>query len=739
MKRLKKLLSGGIQNKIFNLILATVILMTVAFSAVAAYRNNMLSKLASASSERQKESISDISNNVMTGVIDRSLSQTTQMEALLADHMFLDLKTRVEMIGEYAGKVFEDPARMQRFASELPDPDKEGEVTAQLILADGVNRNDARLNDRIGLAGNLIDMMTSLYGVSDDTNSCFVALPEGVLLVVDDRSASKVNEDGSVVSYDPTTREWYQQAVEAGHTIFSDVEIDAFTGDIGIVCATPVYANGQLTAVVGSDLFLASMQEQVSRSGENGSFSFIINRKGHVVFSPDEEGIFRVRASDEAEDLRRSSNTQLAGFIMDAMRVQTSVKLINLEDGAYYMVGSPMRTVGWTLVSARSQETVTRPAAMMTESLNEIQNGTTQEYRDMNGHTQFTATLLMLAIAAAMVGLSLSIAKRIVEPLKTMTTRLTHLSAKNLEFKMDDAFRTGDEVEELAKSISDLSHKTVEYMETISQVTAEKERIGVEMSLAKNIQESMLPHAFPAFPDRHDFDVYANMDPAKEVGGDFYDFFLIDDDHLCIMIADVSGKGVPAALFMMASKIVLQSVAMLGHSPAQILAKTNEALCSNNTAEMFVTVWLGIVELSTGRLTAANAGHEYPVFKHPHGAYELYKDKHGFVVGGMEDAQYQEYEVQLEPGSRIFVYTDGLPEATDKKQEMFGTDRILNVLNEVPDAGPNQVLEHMSTAVDFFVQDAEQFDDLTMLCMEYKGPDTATAPAAAEVAEDRNE
>ena len=155
-----------------------------------------------------------------------------------------------------------------------------------------------------------------------------------------------------------------------------------------------------------------------------------------------------------------------------------------------------------------------------------------------------------------------------------------------------------------------------------------------------NIQASMLPHIFPAFPDRPEFEIYASMAPAKEVGGDFYDYFLIDDDHLGMVIADVSGKGVPAALFMMASKIILQSVAMMGMSPAGILQKTNEAICSNNEAQMFVTVWLGILELSTGKLTAANAGHERPVLIHEGGDCELINDPHGFVVGGMEPSRH---------------------------------------------------------------------------------------------------
>ena len=242
-----------------------------------------------------------------------------------------------------------------------------------------------------------------------------------------------------------------------------------------------------------------------------------------------------------------------------------------------------------------------------------------------------------------------------------------------------------------------------------------------ELTMATRIQASMLPSIFPAFPERPEFDVYASMDPAKEVGGDFYDFFLVDDDHLCMVIADVSDKGVPAALFMMASKIILQSIAMQGFSPAEILTKANNAICANNPETMFVTVWLGILEFSTGKLTAANAGHEYPMIKQPDGGFELYKDRHGFVIGGMPGSRYREYELQMEPGAKIFVYTDGVAEAKNAGNEMFGTERTVAALNEQSDAAPEQILKNVRSAVDRFVQGAEQFDDLTMLCMEYRG------------------
>ncbi|MCR5637344.1 MAG: serine/threonine-protein phosphatase [Lachnospiraceae bacterium] len=242
-----------------------------------------------------------------------------------------------------------------------------------------------------------------------------------------------------------------------------------------------------------------------------------------------------------------------------------------------------------------------------------------------------------------------------------------------------------------------------------------------ELSMAAQIQKSMLPHIFPPFPQRTEFELYASMDPAREVGGDFYDFYLVDEDHLFLVMADVSGKGVPAALFMMISKTILQSCAMLGKSVEETLVKTNEALCSNNQVEMFVTVWMGVLEISTGKLTAANAGHEYPIIKKANGEFELYKEKHGLPLGAMDGMPYTTYEVTLEPGSKLFLYTDGVPEATDSENRQFGMDRLLVSLNCNSDAEPDQIIRNVREDVDVFVKDTEQFDDITMLCLEYKG------------------
>ena len=287
---------------------------------------------------------------------------------------------------------------------------------------------------------------------------------------------------------------------------------------------------------------------------------------------------------------------------------------------------------------------------------------------------------------------------------------------KDAAVKSMEKIREKNEVGRLADSIAAMAVEIDRSAQENLRLHGERERVAAELDLAARIQSDSLPQSFPA---RQDVELFASMDPAKEVGGDFYDFFFIDDQYLGLVIADVSGKGIPAALFMMMSKNLIKDYAMMGLSPAEVLNKTNASLCENNRNQMFVTVWFGILDLATGRVTAANGGHEYPMLRKAGGNFELFKEKHGMVLGALKKKTYTEYTFDIEPGGTLFVYTDGAPEATDARNQLFGTDRMLEALNRDPDDAPEALLKNMKSAIDQFVGDAPQFDDLTMLSVKY--------------------
>ncbi len=719
MKRFGKLVLGGIEMKMVALIMAGMLLVGGVFLGVMLMQGRLLTQLTEETNARQLSNVTGTTAEVLDTVITENMDRITQLEAKTTDEMFQDLAIRVQMVAEYAQKLLENPDNAPRMPWLRPDASKDGTLFVKVLLADGLEEAD--VEDKLGLIANLSDMMVSVCNAYGADNIWFT-LPEGATLMADVVPSQWVNEDGSYVTYDAVNRYWYKQAKEEGKLVFSDVEYDRRTGAMCVTCAVPVYgADGTLLGVAGADLYLTEMQRTVAESAKNGGYLMIVNQDGHVIISPEEIDVFQVLNSEKAVDLRASEQKELAALVGDALHGKTDVRKVQLQDAYYYMMGVPMETVGWALISVFSEAAAEQPILQLQESFQKIQMEAVTTYRERSAQREAFTWILLCVLFVIMLTGTVIAGKKIVKPLYAMTKRIAELREGYLEFKMDDAYRTGDEVEVVAEAVADLSRRAMEYIEQVKKVTAEKERIGTELYVAHQIQKGMLPGTFPAFPGRKEFDLYASMDPAKEIGGDFYDFFLIDEDHLALVMADVSGKGVPAALFMMVSKVILKYTAKLGKSVGEILSMTNNTICGNNKMEMFVTVWMGILEIPTGKIVAANAGHEYPTIYRNGKSFELLKDKHGFVVGGMEGVRYKEYEIMLEPGDKLFLYTDGVPEASNAEQEFYGTTRMIEALNDVATENPEKILKHVRKSVDAFVDKAEQFDDLTMLCLEYKG------------------
>ncbi len=284
----------------------------------------------------------------------------------------------------------------------------------------------------------------------------------------------------------------------------------------------------------------------------------------------------------------------------------------------------------------------------------------------------------------------------------------------------DLTIKSHDEIRDLYDSILQMEKDINHYIQNITAVTAEKERIGAELNIATQIQSSMLPCIFPPFPNREEFDIYASMTPAKEVGGDFYDFFMVDDRHIAIVMADVSGKGVPAALFMVIGKTLIKDHTQPDMDLGDIFSKVNDLLCESNSEDMFITAFEGVLDLATGEFRYVNAGHEMPFIRKKGGNFEAHKIRPGFVLAGMEGMRYKSGSMMLEPGDMVFQYTDGVTEATNARNELFGMDRLQSALNSVKGNDTHAILNAVKNGIDTFVGDAPQFDDITMLCLDYK-------------------
>ena len=303
--------------------------------------------------------------------------------------------------------------------------------------------------------------------------------------------------------------------------------------------------------------------------------------------------------------------------------------------------------------------------------------------------------------------------KLVVKNINKVNTSLSAITQGNLETIVD--VRSHMEFDSLSNDIN----ATVDTLKRY--IKEAEERIDTELAFAKAIQHSALPSVFPPYPNRKEFEIYATMYTAKEVGGDFYDFYLIDDEHLAFLMADVSGKGIPAAMFMMTAKTMIKSFAESGMSVEEVFTNANQKLCENNEAGMFVTAWMGILNTKTGKVLFTNAGHNPPLIKHADGTYEYFKCRAGFVLAGMEGVRYRKNELQLEKGDAIYLYTDGVTEATDLNNELYGEDRLHAVLEKYKNATPQTICDEVKKDVDIFVGEAPQFDDITMLALKYNG------------------
>ena len=414
----------------------------------------------------------------------------------------------------------------------------------------------------------------------------------------------------------------------------------------------------------------------------------------------DMETIYYAAGNDGSFDIIKPSGTILEGNHKNfSLPSDLTEKILNNPDGAFFNA------------TIFNQESFCKTAQLEDGNILLTQMSQDEVYKDREIHTLETAYADILLVSTVYVLISFLVQRIVVNNLNLVNKSLNKITHGDLNEVVNVKSST-----EFASLSNDIN-QTVGVLK--GYIAAAEKRYEQELELARTIQESALPKNF-TFP-RDDFEIYATMDPAKEVGGDFYDFFFTDKNKLALVIADVSGKGIPASLFMMRGKTAVKGFAEAGMSPAEVLEKANNALCEGNDAEMFITAWIGIIDLETGLMQCANAGHEYPTIKRLNGEFELLKDKHTMPLAAMPGIHAKQYEVQLEPGDRLFVYTDGVPEAINEQTEQYGDGRMLNVLNRDKDLPMEQILPDVRKDISNFAGNAEQFDDITMIGFTYKG------------------
>ena len=663
--------------------------------------------------------IDSMSSEAMDKLAREILAKTSAERATAANDEFADFIESVSIIANAARAMYLNPELYGKASLGTYGDAERGKIVTYAAFGEGADPGSQDIQDEVAMLAN---MQATLKAVNETTLSMsadYFASESGIFLCAEKASDYNIPKKDEPLSFEAHARPWYQKAVETGVPVFTGIIDDSDTGKPVITCGVPVYANGVLRGVAGAGLYLDTIRSNVKgyKIGKNG-FACVINSEGQVLFSGAESGELAVNG-DAREDLRKSRDGGLAAFIKEGLEGKSEVRTIELDGKEYYAACAPMNSVGWTYIAVLPKEEVTSPTYELLSEVN-----ISKEEQDKMVRAAVLSSIGLFLILLVITGLVVSIisirlADKLAEPVVRLTNNVRNIDGDNLDFSWD--MDTHDEVQTLAESFGSMTDRMKQYIQDITVITAEKERIGAELSVAANIQASMLPSDFPPFPDRKEFEIYAKMTPAKEVGGDFYDFFFVDDNRLAIVMADVSGKGVPAALFMVVAKTLIKNFAITGMSVDEVLRTTNDRLCEGNAQEMFVTAWLGIIDLEIGRLSYSDAGHENPYIIHDDGSVEMIMpSRKKLPLAAMEGTAYPVNEMKLTVNDMLFLYTDGVPEATNSKNELYTTDRLERVLKRNYRENPEGLLVNVRKNVDAFVRNAPQFDDLTMLALRIK-------------------
>ena len=646
--------------------------------------------------------------------LEAELNQAAQDKAKLAEAKLSNYIVSVRYAASYAESLLSRPEDYGDKECMYPLVENGGVWTMQRVLADQSIAYEAVKSEN-ALFGNMEDVFAPITENNENITTIYMGTEDGLLVSYDSNSDSAASNGESYYEYRES--EWYLLGKEADGYAFTETYQDIYGRGLTITCVAPFYnAQGQFYGCVAMDILMNDLNNSMVNDGiVEPSRATLMDEEGVIIASGNLDPNADRQISVYDEDYDSPLKEAAAKILHD----KEGITSIGSGGDAVYVAYSTIRDTDWTLCIANPVSMIIEPAVTIRNSIDTNTERVAESVT--NGvRTVVENCLVLFAVIILVVTLFCGkLAKRISDPLQKLEQDVQEISQGHFDQRTD--VDTDDEIGNLARSFNYMTESLQHYIADLKDVTAKEERIASELSVATEIQASMLPNVFPAFPDRKGFDIYATMTPAKEVGGDFYDFFLIDENHIALVMADVSGKGVPAALFMVIAKTLIKNRAQMGGSPAEILSYVNEQLCEGNEAELFVTVWLAILDLSTGKGIAANAGHEHPVIKRKDGAYELVIYRHSPAVATMEGIRFREHEFEMHQGDILYVYTDGVPEATNAKNEMFGAERMLEVLNKNKEAQPYELLCEVKKAIDVFVGDAPQFDDITMLGLAFLG------------------
>lgn len=562
------------------------------------------------------------------------------------------------------------------------------------------------LGEEIGLLGNLSPLFSGAAGEEQTLLRIYFTSESGVNVGYDSDYAEKPD------FFEGRETDWYRKAAAQGQTVISDTYVDSFLDCLVMTYSTPCLdSEGKLLGVLAADVGTADITQSINEME--------LDFKGYVMLA-DPAG--RMIAADgltigNSGDFQSFLGENAETLLEEMKKNESGICGTSIGGTEKYAVYTKVEGTAWDSIIMLDRQALDETAAGGADALKALMDRAGREFAVQ---TAAAAVLWLAVLAGVFAGAfwgSGRVAGRISGPILELDQAVCGFGGGRMEYTA--RLRTGDELEELDKSFEKMARSLRTYVRDVAALTGERERLGAELDVATKIQASMLPCIFPPFPERREVDIFASMTPAREVGGDFYDFFLVGENRLCLVIADVSGKGVPAALFMVIAKTLIKDNLLLGKRPAEVFSRVNSQLCENNEAGMFVTCFLGVLELDSGIFTYVSAGHNPPLLM-KRGGQRIWLDApSGFVLAAADGMEYREGTAFMEPGDLFFGYTDGVTEAMDPAGDLYTERRLFDVLERA--CGEHYsardtvlaVLESVRT----FAGAREQADDITVLAL----------------------
>ena len=691
----------------------TLVLGTVFFLSVAGIRNTVL-----ANSNALGDSAAEVGAYALEVQLTEKIDRIAKDIALLLDERLSKIENHTRTTADIAGAIYSARPRWtpkivpRVIAGEVPPPEP------YLYVVPGADY--FRIRAEAELAGNISEMLRQIIVVDRGIATSAIGAESGFVIAMD-------AYPWPYADYDPRTFAWYEGAKAAKGLYWVDTYGDHRGRGLAVSCAVPFYeqqgTDRVLRGIARSTVLLSDFAKMIDSTGVgSGGQLFILNRDGTKIYSsngasvaPGGEG-----ESIQGENFLTSPSARIRSLGMSMTLGATGMTELEIDGLPAYVSYAPIQTLGWSLGVAVSVQEVFTSAFFIENQIWKITDSTTAE---MNRYIFLLAGLIALLLTVTLLGggiFAVRFTQAITGPILALNDGVQEVADGNLEREV--VVKTGDELEHLASSFNIMTAQLRKHIEEIARASAERQRIDTELDIATRIQMSMLPNDFPPFRGRNDeFDLYAEVHPAKEVGGDFYDFFFIDDDHFAMIIADVSGKGIPAALFMAITKTIIKNHIQNGEDPSLALEIINRQLCDNNIMDMFVTVWLCVLEISSGRLLYINAGHNPPLVKRGDDGFTFLVSPPDLVLAGIEDTRYHTRETRLSAGDILFLYTDGIVEAVNADYKFYGKNRLRTFLDANAGQSIRQILSLLRADISAFTCGAEQSDDITMLAIRFYG------------------